>query len=52
MPKCNINYHLNLFKISKDNVSSMTLRSGKELKKPRKNREAELQIEVNKLEPN
>ena len=30
----------------------MTLRSGRELKEPRKNREVEHEIEVNKHEPN
>jgi len=32
-------------------VSSIKLRSGKELKEPRKNREEEQEIEVNRLEP-
>jgi len=40
------------FQNSKKNVSAMTLRSGKELKEPRKNREVEYEIEINKLEPN
>jgi len=40
------------FQNSKQNVSAMTLRSGKELKEPMKNREVEYEIEVNKSEPN
>jgi len=33
-------------------VSAMTLRSGKELKEPRKNKEVEHEIAVSKFEPN
>ena len=36
----------------KENVSAMTLRSGKQLKEPRKNREVEHELELNKPEPN
>ena len=40
------------FQNPKQNVSAMTLRSGKELKEPRKNKVVDYGIEVNKLEPN
>ena len=36
---------------SKENVSATTLRNGKELQKPRKNREVELKLEVKGAEP-
>ena len=35
----------------KENVSAMTLRSGKELKEPRKSREVEPELEVKEAEP-
>jgi len=40
------------FQNPNENVSSMTLRSGKELTEPTKNREVEHEMEVNKPEPN
>jgi len=35
----------------RENVSTITLRSGKELKEPRKSRELELELEVKETEP-
>ena len=40
------------FQNPKENVSAMTLRSGKELKETRKDRGVEHEIEVQELEPN
>jgi len=40
------------FQNPKQNVSAMTLRSGKELKELRKNRKVKHEIEINKPEPN
>ena len=40
------------FQNPKKNVSAITLRSGKELKEPRTNREVEHEVEVQEPEPN
>ena len=40
------------FQNPKENVSATSLRSGKVLKEPRKNREIEHEVEVQKPEPN